>query len=1059
MKNCKFAILFLFFSTTLLANSILSKEELQYLQTKQSIKMCVDPDWLPFENINNNQHTGIIADIYQEFQKSLTIPIKLVVTKNWNDSLKLAQTRECDILSVAAATPQRKKYLNFTKSYLQFPQVIVTREKEPFIENFEDILDKKIGVKKGAAIEELIKRKYPNINLVYISGIEDALYKVSSGELYGFVNTTATLGYAMSKYGMTDLKIASKVGIDYHLKIGVRNDDIILLNIMNKLIDTVDKKAIKLIKEKWLKIKVESFVNYNLIYKIIILFAFVLLGTLYWNRRLKKEIKKRVLIEKKLETSISRLDKIIQMSDTQQKAILNVNEDLEKAKLEAQEANKIKSDFLAKMSHELRTPMNAVLGMLYLLEKTELNSTQENYIQKSNSAAQALLDLINDILDFSKIEANSLELKLSEFNLHKLITDNLSIMSVEAQKNRLELLAFYDKQIPINVIGDKLRIGQVLKNLISNAIKFTQNGEVLVSSKLINIDKDIATIMFCIKDSGCGISNANQQKLFQEFSQVDNSATRSFQGTGLGLAISAKLSNLLGGKVWLEESKEDIGSTFCFTIKIEISQNQFEVEYEFAKEMQNLSVLVVDDNNIAIEVLTHMLESFNYNVTSVTNGKDAIEKVNKNNFDIIFLDYKMPNMNGLETFKELKRIHKEKLPKTIMITAYSHDIINHDIDHEGIKGYINKPISPSILYNKIIEVLSNKKPLINATRESNQTETNFNGFKVLLVEDNYLNQEFTTLMLKKNGFEVDIACDGIESLQKIKSKDYDVVLMDIQMPNMDGLEATRKIRQFNGDYFQNIPIIALSANALVGDKEKSIEAGMDEHITKPINPKQLFNTLANFLNIDSIEQNIDNIKIKSVYKLNQNILDTKDALVRICGDEDAYIKILHQFKIKYRDILDDIKILREKSDIDSLYKKVHEAKGVAGNISAKPLFLVLSSMNTTLKNNKIPTNEVCEEFQQQMEKLFSEIDKLDILINTKNLEFDTEKVTSLLNKISMNLEHDIVISQEYLQEVIPYLQDNHKVFSDELVTFIEEFDTEYALILIEKFLKDLNNDN
>jgi len=299
------------------------------------------------------------------------------------------------------------------------------------------------------------------------------------------------------------------------------------------------------------------------------------------------------------------------------------------------------------MSHEIRTPMNAVLGMLYLTQKTNLNSVQESYISKANSAANSLLSIIDDILDFSKIEAGKLVIESKEFNFNDMIHEIMDIMSFKAHEKGYELLAYYDTTIPDIIKSDKLRIGQILNNLISNAIKFTYSGEVVVSSKLVKQEKNSILIMFCIKDSGIGINDENQKKLFKDFSQVDDTVTRRFGGTGLGLAISKKLTNLLGGKIWIEESKLNIGSTFCFTIQCEIPNSISKKQYLFPEKINNINTLIIDDNHIACDVLKSMLESFGFSVDIAYNGEDGYKAVAnlEKNYDIIFLDYKMPKLN------------------------------------------------------------------------------------------------------------------------------------------------------------------------------------------------------------------------------------------------------------------------------------------------------------------------------------------------------------------------------------------------------------------------------
>jgi len=1133
------------------SKTLLIDEEITFLNKKENIKMCVDPSWLPFEQIENGKHKGMVAEIIKVYEDKLNFPIKLVETSSWDETLQFAKEKKCDIISAAVSTSNRKKYLNFTKPYLKFPQVIVTREKEPFIDDFDDITNKRIGVVKNSAVVELLKNKYPNINLVDVNDVADGLFKVSSGELYGFVNTTAAVSYSIAKNGMTNLKIAAKADIDYYLRIAVRNDEPELLKILNKVITVSDNEKVKEIKKQWLTVKMHEVVDYSLVYKILGAFITIVLFILYWNRKLQQEISERKIAQEKLnkymqvieqsQVSIMLTNKngtieyvnpfcvqetgfeydefigskpnILKSGyqdedfysnlwstvlsgktwsgefsnkkkngeifwesaviapifdeDGKIKYFASIKEDVtEKVKVqkelliaqkEAESANRAKSDFLAKMSHEIRTPMNAVLGMLYLLEKTNLNTTQDNYIKKAHGAANSLLGVINDILDFSKIEANKMEIKNAEFDIHLLINEIMSVMSVKAEENELELLTYYDKTFPVNVISDSLRISQILNNLLSNAIKFTNEGEILVSTKLVSQNDDEAVLMFCVKDTGIGISKQNQEKLFQEFSQVDDSATRSFNGTGLGLAISKKLSNLLDGDIWLEDSQEGIGTTICFTIKVKTIKEHLYKDFNLPMTMTNLSVLIVDDNPTACHVLKEMLESFDYCVDVVNSGEEAINIVQKFEYDLVFLDYKMPGLNGVETYLQYKGILANKTPKTLIVTAYSQEIIEEEVEKYGILGYLTKPISPSTLYDSIINSLNSNTSLPRYTNKQNRNE-HLSNAKVLLVEDNQLNQEFAVTMLEAFGLSVEVANDGEEALEKVQTKDYKLILMDIQMPKMDGLEATRRIRKYEDEYFKEIPIIALSANALVGDKEKSIEAGMNEHITKPINPEKLYDTLKLYIDeVEKLEENNLN-GFEFIYKIDKSILDIDEAMSRMSNNEKAYIKILDQFNIHYHDVFIYIEELISSKDISNLDKKIHELKGIAGNIAAIELFDDLSKINAVLVSGKLPSFDMFEKMDKSLKKVINEIEKLDMPSDIEQKRFDTKIVTELLYDMKNNLNADIVKCEENLEELKPYLQKDYEEFSLSLATALSEFDMDRVDELIEAFLKDMNNE-
>ena len=915
------------------SSAIFTKNQLNYMKKKKVIKMCVDPAWLPFEAIENGKHIGMVADMYNHFSHVIPIPIKLIPTKTWHQSIEFIKQKKCDILSAAVYTKNRASYLNFTKPYLIFPQAIATKDKEKFIENISDIIHKPIGVVKDSAVIELLRENYPDINLVEVNNISDGLFKVSNNELYGFINTSATLSYAISKEGLTNLKIASKVDIDYPIRIAIRKDEKELFGVFDNLISHIIPNHIKKIKNRWINIKVQEKIDYSMLYKAFFGFIVIVSFFIFWNRRLEKEIQRRKEIEEQLKIQ---------------------KKQLEKETKKAQSATVAKSEFLAKMSHEIRTPMNAVLGMLYLLKKTNLTASQESYISKATNAANSLLTIINDILDISKVEAGKFDIIEEEFVFNDMLQETMDIMSFKANEKGCELLAYYDFSIPKIVISDSNRIKQILTNIISNAIKFTDDGEIVVSTKLLKDNSKKLTIMFCIKDTGIGIEKKALDKLFHDFSQADNSITRKFGGTGLGLTISKKLVNMLDGDIWVEESKVGIGSTFCFTITVKKAKNAPTDIYNFPQELKKLNILIIDDNIIACDILKKMLNSFGFDVDIANSGYDGLEAIEKNNYDIVFLDYKMPNMNGIETYKKIKSLPKST-PKTIMITAHVKNELLDTIEELGIDSYLVKPTSPSTLYDTIVDL--NKQKISQNTlhiKQSKSNECSFIGVKILLAEDNQLNQDFAKELLQSVNISVDIANDGLEAVELVKHKIYDIVLMDIQMPNMDGLTATKHIRAMGSsdEYFKKLPIIALSANALSMHKQLSLESGLNEHITKPIDPKELFDTLKKFLK--NINLNVENNSISNYnLEVNSKILDTQEAIRRLNGNETAYIKLLKQFAKKYTTIYETINKLRH-GDIDILEKKIHEIKGVLGNLGAKKVFLLLQNIDTILKTKNMP---------------------------------------------------------------------------------------------------------
>jgi len=719
---------------------------------------------------------------------------------------------------------------------------------------------------------------------------------------------------------------------------------------------------------------------------------------------------------------------------------------------ELERTSQYKSEFLANMSHEIRTPMNAIMGMTHLMSKTAMNATQSNYVTKIKEASSVLLHIINDILDFSKIEAGKMDVESVVFDLHKELKKSYSIFSVLTKEKGI---GFETDFIETHRFfkGDPYKMMQIINNFLSNAIKFTSQGGVKLCVKETHNDTEFATLVFSVKDSGVGIAKEKQAQLFKAFGQLDSSITRKHGGTGLGLYICTQLSQMMNGKIDIY-SEENKGSTFTFTITLPIAQGSQLHHEKLSRPFEPLNVLLIEDDTSLATSLIDIIRSFGFFVKHFTSKEDVISEFKGDviSHHLMIIDYDLAQSNGALWYEMLKTsINASLLPPIIMLASEDTQTFKSKLIGYGINALLKKPVNPSMLYDEITTLCEvyRQEPLFDPSR------IDLSKKSILVVEDNDINLEVALYLLKDTHINVDVAHNGLEAVAQAKEKVFDLILMDIQMPLMDGYEATRIIRN---ELKITTPIVAMTANVMAHDIDKCIKIGMDAHIGKPFEVEDFYGTLLEVLHV-SIKNLSKQSEEKPVVSFNK-----QDAIKQLGGNEALWTKIFCSFYEHYLDAPVAIKNLIARNELTVLIDYIHTLKGLCGTLGASTLQKESAKIESFLKENGTIEGLNIDVLLQEHKILFSllmheyeQTAPVSYALSEGKNE-NTQEVMVVLEALKNALETSSVSKiNAFLDDLSVYEDVCRRPRFKEMMLACTLFDFETAEVLIEDLKKELSN--
>lgn len=908
--------------------AVWTEEEARFIREHPVIRLGVDPEFVPYEFFDEDgQYTGIASEYINLISRISGLRFDAAPGLTWPEAYDKALNRELDALPAVGMTQERAERFLYSEPYYEFKRVIVVREEEREINDLRGMEGRIIAVQRNSSHHSYLL-EHPGISLSLYDDVEEALTAVATGAERAFVGNLATCNYLIRSSALTGLRLISfEARKQQELYFAARKDWPELISIFNKALDLIPQAQKTAINRRW--IELDTDIDYSQMIRLALLaggIAAIILGvSFFWISRLRREIRHRTQIQQDLET----------------------------AKRQADEANEFKSSFMARMSHEIRTPLNGITGMAYLLKRTGLSLTQRIYVDRITQASGNMLSIINDILDFSKIEAGKVDLEAAPFSLDQVIENVISIVSYQIEEQQIGFKLSKDPQLPNWFVGDAKRIEQVLLNLLNNAAKFTQKGEVSLDIRLSARQQDRYHLAFTVRDTGIGMDEQQVSRLFQPFVQGDSSITRRFGGSGLGLSIVKNLVDMMRGEIQVFSAPGE-GSTFILELALSVDKER---EAAYAKSMsgehfKDLRALVLEKTGSSINLIESYLGAFGMRCELTISQASAVGMLEAADgkfskpFDLLILDYEAPAEGGFAFVRSMQgNARIQRKPRVIMLLPMTREDLFDRLNENGVDIGIGKPIVPSVLFNGILDLFKLKD--VSASQPSSHSQGGpaplEKGYSVLVADDNKTNQMIASSLLEQINVHPVMASDGQEALTLFResARKPDLILMDLHMPVMDGYESAKKIREISPD----VPIIAMTADMITGVKEKCEACGITQFISKPFDPDRFLGLIRDVLLGQGKRDMVQS-----------QVLDKAAGLESMGGSEEIYRQVLLEYARENADTSRKLDLAMAQQRFAEAAGIVHKIKSSSGSIGAGALYQTCAKLQKALEEER--TDEI-----------------------------------------------------------------------------------------------------